>query len=177
MDNDLDRNPESESECDGVTTTILAIDPGLSCGWCLTSNGKMLSGVWNLRGNRFEGAGMRMIRLRKYLREVLDSGRPGMVAFEEVRRHMGVDAAHLYGAIIHLVMEACDERQIPYQGVPVQAIKKFATQKGNAKKDAMIAAARGRWPEAQITDDNEADARWIAAYAESQFVAEATVRA
>ena len=45
---------------------------------------------------------------------------------------------------------------MPYQGVPVGTIKRFASGKGNAGKDAVIAAmrARGFAP----SDDNEADA-------------------
>jgi len=45
-------------------------------------------------------------------------------------------------------------RGVPYEGVPVGTIKRHATGKGNADKDAMIAAARGFSP----ADDNEADA-------------------
>ena len=47
-------------------------------------------------------------------------------------------------------------RGIPYEGVPVGTIKRFATGKGNANKAAMIEAIRQRGfsPE----DDNEADA-------------------
>lgn len=50
----------------------------------------------------------------------------------------------------------CEGHGIPYQGVPVGTIKRFATGKGNAPKDAVIAAmrARGFAP----ADDNEADA-------------------
>ena len=47
-------------------------------------------------------------------------------------------------------------RGIPYQGVPVGTIKKHATGKGNADKQAMIAAARARG--FSPADDNEADA-------------------
>lgn len=45
---------------------------------------------------------------------------------------------------------------IPYQGVPVGTIKRHVTGKGNADKQAVIAAikARGYAP----VDDNEADA-------------------
>ena len=47
-------------------------------------------------------------------------------------------------------------RGIPYEGVPVGTIKRHATGKGNAPKQAMIDAARAKGfsPE----DDNEADA-------------------
>ncbi|PIE08965.1 MAG: hypothetical protein CSA73_01055, partial [Rhodobacterales bacterium] len=47
-------------------------------------------------------------------------------------------------------------RGAPYQGVPVGTIKKHATGKGNAPKQAMIAAAQARG--FRPADDNEADA-------------------
>ena len=43
-----------------------------------------------------------------------------------------------------------------YQGVPVGTIKRHATGKGNAPKEAMIAAARAHG--FSPADDNEADA-------------------
>ena len=45
---------------------------------------------------------------------------------------------------------------MPYQGVPVGTIKKHASGKGNAPKQAMIDAARQRG--FNPADDNEADA-------------------
>jgi Holliday junction resolvasome RuvABC endonuclease subunit len=78
------------------------------------------------------------------------------VYFEEVRRHVGVDAAHAYGGFLATLTAWCEHHQIPYQGVPVGTIKKHATGKGNASKDDMIAAIRLRG--FQPTDDNEADA-------------------
>jgi hypothetical protein len=47
-------------------------------------------------------------------------------------------------------------RGVPYEGVPVGTIKRHATGKGNAPKQAMIAAARARGYSPE--DDNEADA-------------------
>lgn len=141
---------------------ILAIDPGTSCGWCLKSATGITSGVWNLKGNRFEGAGMRFVRLHSYLDKLASSVQITAVYFEEVRNHMGVDAAHIYGGIIAKIGEWCELRKIPYAGIPVGTIKKHATGKGNADKAAMIAAARAKWPDADIKSNDEADARWIA---------------
>lgn len=141
---------------------LLALDLGTSCGWCVRSAAGCDSGVWNLKGGRFEGGGMRFVRFRKYVREVIDSAGVCRVAFEEVRRHMGVDAAHVYGGLLAVLSEECEVRKIPYEGIPVATIKKKATGKGNADKAAMIAAARARWPHLQIEDDNQADAMWIA---------------
>lgn len=146
---------------------ILAIDPGLSCGWCilrLPQTGFFInSGVWDLHGNRFEGAGMRILRLRGCLSQIArDAGPFELVAFEEVRRHLGVDAAHMYGAITHEIMAWCEQNTIPYRGIPVATVKKRATGKGNANKEKMLAAAQKQWPCHVFADDNEADARWIA---------------
>jgi Holliday junction resolvasome RuvABC endonuclease subunit len=144
---------------------ILAIDPGTNCGWATTDGRGVISGVWNLKGGRFEGAGMRFVRLRNYLDEV---GPVDRVVFEEVRRHLGTDAAHIYGGIVAVVMAFCEERGIPYEGIPVGTIKKRATNKGNANKEAMVEAARERWPEFN-GDDNEADARWLLVVAADMY--------
>lgn len=142
---------------------VLGIDPGTNCGWAVRLNdGSFLSGVWNLRGGRFEGGGMRFLRARQFFTDILTRVKPDKVAFEEVRRHMGVDAAHVYGGIVAVISSVCEELKVPYEGVPVSAAKTFATGKGNADKDAMMAAARLRWSPWEPSDDNEADARFIA---------------
>jgi hypothetical protein len=47
-------------------------------------------------------------------------------------------------------------RGVPYEGIPVGTIKKHATGRGNADKQAMITAARAKG--FSPVDDNEADA-------------------
>ena len=105
---------------------------------------------------------MRFLRLRAYLREVLDRFPPGLVAYEEVRMHRGVDAAHIYGGVVAVLVEECETRKLPYAAIHYATAKKTATGKGNADKAAMVAAAGVRWPRPEPYDDNEADARWIA---------------
>jgi Holliday junction resolvasome RuvABC endonuclease subunit len=141
--------------------TIIALDLGTTTGWAIrTHNGVITSGTQSFKSNRFEGGGMRYLRFRRWLNELkatlaAPSG-PGAVYFEEVRRHLGVDAAHAYGGFLATLTTWCEHHNIPYQGVPVGTIKKHATGKGNASKDDMIAAMirLGFAP----ADDNEADA-------------------
>ena len=57
----------------------------------------------------------------------------------------------------------CELNSIAYQGVPVGTIKRFITGKGNADKDAVIAAVRARG--FNPADDNEADALAILLWA------------
>jgi Holliday junction resolvasome RuvABC endonuclease subunit len=78
------------------------------------------------------------------------------VYFEEVRRHIGTDAAHVFGGLLATLTAWCETQGIPYQGVPVGTWKRHACGKGNADKQAVIAAMRQRG--FAPADDNEADA-------------------
>lgn len=143
---------------------VLGIDPGTSCGWALLDlrGARVASGVWDLRPRRHEGGGMRYLRVRRYLEDILAAPAGVLcVGYEEVRRHAGTDAAHVYGGIVGMIAAVCEERRVPYTAIPVGTVKRHATGKGNAPKELMIAAALGRWQVAP-EDDNEADALWIA---------------
>jgi Holliday junction resolvasome RuvABC endonuclease subunit len=141
-----------------LNSTILALDLGTKTGWALHHLDRTISsGAELFKPQRFEGGGMRYLRFKRWLNEVLAvSGDINAVFFEEVRRHAGVDAAHAYGGFMGHLTAWCEHHNIPYQGVPVGTIKKHATGKGNAGKAEMVAAMRahGFAP----GDDNEADA-------------------
>ncbi|MDP2430513.1 MAG: hypothetical protein Q8O33_00610 [Pseudomonadota bacterium] len=141
-----------------MTETFLALDLGTQTGWAIRlKDGQIISDSETFKPQRFEGGGMRYLRFRKWLTEIKQSGDGiNAVYFEEVRRHIGVDAAHAYGGFMATLTSWCEHHAIPYQGVPVGTIKKHATGKGNAGKAEMIAAvqSRGHNP----VDDNEADA-------------------
>jgi Holliday junction resolvasome RuvABC endonuclease subunit len=137
---------------------VLALDLGTTTGWALRSrDGGITSGTITFKPSRFEGGGMRFLRFRTWLAEVMAlSGGVSRVVFEEVRAHAGTDAAHIYGGFLAHLSAWSEERGIPYQGVPVGTIKAFATGKGNANKATMTAAIRARG--FRPADDNEADA-------------------
>ena len=145
--------------------SILALDLGTTTGWAVrNSRCRILHGTAEFRPTRFEGGGMRYLRFSKWLEQTLDvSGGIDAVYFEEVRRHAGTDAAHIYGGFLAALTSWCEQHGMAYQGVPVGTIKRFATGKGNADKQAMIAAMRVRGFEP--ADDNEADAIGILLWA------------
>ena len=144
---------------------ILALDLGTRAGWAVrTMDGVITSGVSEFRPGRFQGGGMAFLRFRGWLDELnRTSGPIDAVFFEEVRRHLGTNAAHIYGGFLAHLTAWCEQKSIAYEGVPVGTIKRHATGKGNANKDAVIAAVRdlGFDP----TDDNEADALAILSWA------------
>jgi len=147
----------------GDSSMFLGIDPGTRCGWAVldAAGGRIASGAWDCSVRRGEGAGFRYIRFERCLRELITAFPRTCVGYEEVRRHMGVDAAHVYGAIRGHLQRLCEEAGIAYCPIPVGTVKKLATGKGNADKDAMVAASLSRWNHIPV-DDNEADALWIA---------------
>jgi Holliday junction resolvasome RuvABC endonuclease subunit len=141
-----------------MNTTFLALDLGTQTGWALSAiDQPITSGSESFKPQRFEGGGMRYLRFKRWLTEVKQTvDTIDAVYFEEVRRHVGVDAAHAYGGFLATLTAWCEHHQIPYQGVPVGTIKKHATGKGNASKNEMISTVikLGFNP----ADDNEADA-------------------
>jgi len=100
---------------------------------------------------------MRFLRFKKWLDEIksLHNG-VDEVYFEEVRHHRGVDASHVYGGFLGHLTAWCEQYHIPYQGVSVGTIKKFATGNGGANKKAVCDAVKAKGH--QPADDNEADA-------------------
>lgn len=137
---------------------VLALNFGTTTGWATQlAGGQIESGTTSFRTSRYDGGGMRYLRFRGWLDGfAADSAGIAAIYFEEVRRHIGTDAAHLYGGFLATLTAWREQRGIPYQGVPVGSIKRHVTGKGNADKSAVIAAirARGFHP----ADDNEADA-------------------
>jgi len=137
---------------------VLALDLGTTTGWALqTADGLITSGTVSFRPSRYDGGGMRYLRFRNWLDQLgREAGPITAIHFEEVRRHVGTDAAHVYGGLLATLTAWAETAGIAYQGVPVGTIKRHATGKGNADKSTMMAAARARG--FSPTDDNEADA-------------------
>lgn len=138
-------------------TALLAIDLGTRTGWAMrASKAALLHGYIDLRGGRYEGGGMRFLRFARWLDELHGAHPVGEVVYEEVRRHLGVDAAHIYGGLQAHLTAWCESRGIPYRGIPVGTIKRAVTGKGNASKAQVIAAVQALGH--AVTDDNVADA-------------------
>ena len=173
-------NNESTPRLVTPRLVIFALDLGTTTGWALRSaNGPVAHGFVSFKSQRFEGGGMRYLRFGRWLADMLALSGPqsdsqtnltglGAVYFEEVRRHLGVDAAHVYGGLLATLTAWCEHHQIPYQGVPVGTIKRHATGKGNAGKAEVIAAMKALGH--PVTDDNEADALALLHWALAQGV-------
>jgi len=136
--------------------SILALDLGTKTGWA-TRNA---TGTKDFKNGRFDGGGMRFLKFRRWLDEIIALEGINEIVFEEVRRHIGTDASHVYGGFLATLTAYCEEKNVRYSGIPVGTIKKHATGKGNSGKPAMMDAYRKKWCVLPI-DDNECDARWL----------------
>lgn len=152
---------------------VLGIDPATKTGWALWASGSIVaSGTWDLSVRRDESGGMRLIRLRAKLAELLNAEGFTVLAYEAARH----GAPQMQGAlVVHSELQGviklwCEDLRIDYRGYSPSEVKKAATGEGNANKAAMLEAARRAWP-GFAGDDNEADARFIARLAGEQLKA------
>lgn len=151
-------------------STILALDLGTQMGWSLLHKGIITSGTLTFKNDRYQGGGMRYLRFSRWLHDIKDlaGGTLEEVYFEEVRRHLGVDAAHMYGGFLATLTSWCEKESIPYQGISVGTIKRHVTGKGNASKQDVMVSIRAKGYKPQ--DNNEADALALLEWVRSQHI-------
>lgn len=130
---------------------ILALDIATKTGWKTETS----SGVWDLKPNRGESEGMRVVRFKAKVRELIDLEKIELIAYE---RPAGMHKASIMVAseMVGVLKDLCIEKNVDLACYSANEIKKFATGKGNANKESMIKSAieKGFNPK----DDNEADA-------------------
>lgn len=134
---------------------ILALDVATKCGWCTET----ASGTWDFSIKRDESQGMRLIRFKSKIKEVVNLEEITLIAFESAAiyaKHPNLVQSELHGVL----KVFCEENNIQYRGFTPSEIKKHATGKGNSGKPAMIAAAKEKLGYTG-NDDNEADALWL----------------
>lgn len=148
-----------------LVTPILALDLGTRTGWALRwDRDHVASGVEGFELRRQESAGMRVLRFRRWLRELLELAHVGLVAYEQpiihrTRRQANTSVAHnLEGVLLSQL-----EGRIDYVAPMPSEVKKHATGKGNAPKPLMVEAARARWNR-DVQDEDEADALCVLAW-------------
>ena len=144
---------------------MLAIDPGTRCGWAHSCGA---SGTWDLSVRPDESSGMRLIRLRGKLNLIYEAHRFGLLVYEAARNMEHGPAIRVSGEIQGQLKVWCEDHKLDYRGYSPGEIKKFATGKGNAGKDQMLAAAKSRL-DYQGHSHDEADAIWILKLSENDY--------
>ena len=153
---------------------ILALDLGTRTGWAWyfsPDHGEgscgIESGTQDFALGRGESPGMRFIRFRKWFDDMLTEARPELVVYEQPH-HRGGAATEILVGMSTRVQELCALDRITVTNCHTGTLKKHATGSGRASKQDMIAAAE-RWWGKVTTDDNEADALCLLAWALEEF--------
>ena len=148
-----------------ATPSILALDLGTATGWALLSEGKVVSGTFDMSPrSKGEKPGIRFLRFRKEFLPNFKQVRE--IYYEEVRRHEGTHAAHVYGGFWAFLCAFCEENTIPLYPVEVAQWKQSIGCKGNAKKEEVLETIQKRGFNPK--DYNEADSLGILTYARSR---------
>lgn len=142
---------------------ILALDVATKCGWA-HSDGP--HGVWDLSIKRDESAGMRLIRFRSKLNEILAKAGVDLLVYEAARHAgPGMQGALVVQSELQGVLKLWCESQDPkieYRGYSPPEIKKHATGKGNAGKDKMLDAYERRMKRpVEDSEHDMVDAWWL----------------
>lgn len=158
-------------EGEGSLRPVLALDLGTRTGWALRwDEGHVGSGVEDLSGaRRRESLGLRVLRFRRWLREVLSLSRPSLVVYERPVIH----TAWHHRSVAHNmegVLLAEIEGRRDYVSPPPSLVKRHATGRGSPTRAQVLEAARARWGRT-VSDLDEADALCLLAWALDQGAA------
>jgi Holliday junction resolvasome RuvABC endonuclease subunit len=148
-----------------TNTKLLALDLATQTGWALLANGVLSSGTVSFK--RYAGCkskvadhvGQSYLNFQRWLRDTITADKPDTIAFEEPMGHMkSAKATNVLHGFRALVMLNAAHYQITVRGYPQTAVKKFATDRGNARKPEMLAWARDAFPEQDLQSEDQADA-------------------
>jgi len=135
--------------------TTLALDLGTSCGWALRdSDGNPHSGTWKLDSRMYTN---RWAALLDHLNATHIAHTLKRIAFEDVHRHNGTRAAHVFGGFRAFLEWWADSKGVKLIPCEVGQIKKCATGNGRASKEQTVRAARRLFPDQNISNHNQAD--------------------
>lgn len=137
----------------------LALDLATVTGFAVLANGVITHGAQAfLTKADTEHPGARYIRFQRWLRTRIDEDKPTVIVVESAGYFKSLPAQSICVGFRGILLSTSSYYGIPLFEVTPSRLKKWATGKGNAKKEAMIRAARERWPAERFTDNNACDA-------------------
>ncbi len=142
--------------------SILAIDPGASCGWASSTMAGVHrnSGVKKLT-EKDDPFPKRFRNAREFFRNVIVREMPTQIVCERMGYFQSYNTTlSMYGMIAQLE-EMAWTFELPIAFVSPNTVKKFATGSGKATKAEMRHAAERRWPAIEKIRNDQADALWI----------------
>ena len=132
---------------------VLSLDLASVTGWAISND---VYGTWNLKTMADESMGMKLIRFRAKLKEVISAYDIEVVIYERAAGRHSKSIIH-QSKLIGILEEYVEELGIDYRAYSAKEIKAFACDNGNASKTDMVKAAKNLY-NMEGDDDNIADA-------------------
>lgn len=168
--------PQSITAFDGATSAavqeptagvrVVGLDLSLTATGTALIRPGMTTAVQTLKSKGAKDAtlGERADRLRKLAREILlPAATANVVVIEQPAYSQTGGSHHDRSGLWWLVVDALIFDDLRLVEVTPQAVKIYATGKGNASKDEVLAAVVRRYPNIEVRNNNEADALVLAA--------------
>lgn len=146
---------------------ILALDCATATGWA-TNSPALEAGVQRFELRRGMSSGCRFLQFTDWMEAMLRARPLHLVVYEQPQHFKSAAAAEVCHGFVTRVQEQCERRGIEYRACYPATLKRFATGKGNAPKELVIAAAEATFPGYVAAADpggDEADARWLLEWA------------
>lgn len=124
------------------------------------------AGVQTLKSKGAKDATLaeRALRLHNLARDIILAALTAdVVVIEQPAYNQTGGSHHDRSGLWWLVADALSDEELRLVEVTPQAVKKYATGKGNASKDEVLAAVVRRYPDVEVGNNNEADALVLAA--------------
>ncbi len=143
---------------------VMALDLATVTGWATLANGVITSGSWSFarhHGNKNRAPdhpGAPFAMFRRWLHTKLQEDKPAGIAYEEVMQFKFGLQAHSFCGLRGILFETAAASNLPLYPCHITSVKKFWTGSGKSKKPEMMAETLRRYPELELTDDNESDA-------------------
>lgn len=125
------------------TGRVLALDLGTNLGYAYTdAKGFVMHGSKEFSTKH--GRGQRWITARMFLAQLITDHKIEEIAYEDVKNHSGVIAAHVYGAFLAILEELADRFNLKLYPHGVSSVKKGWTGMGRVEKEMMVKGALDR---------------------------------
>lgn len=135
---------------------ILSLDLAEKTGWSYNQP-SINGGVWNCKPKNGSSKGMRLIKLRAFMQDFLNTvGSIDLIVYEKPAGRF-MNGVISVAELVSVVKLFCEDNKIEYTSYRPKEIKKWATGKGNSNKTVMLSEAKRRWPQIDIIDHNMAD--------------------
>lgn len=146
--------------------TVVGLDLSLTATGIATLRGHTAPKVQTLRSKGAKDASLdeRTMRLHNLARDIIIAACiADVVVIEQPAYNQTGGSHHDRSGLWWLVVDGLAFEELKVVEVTPQAVKKYATGKGNASKDQVAIATTKRYPNVDVTNNNEADAFVLAA--------------